>query len=1081
MRIELNMLDFWNLPHSLQEKVTGRYLEHPKDNKEVEFVIQRHEIGDSQHFDWRNSTNGYLVGWSIVGFSKDKPAEMEVWLENVGKGFRAETKCFSEVCNEWKFDIHEVDGEYYFTRAASPHLLSIEELARQPKVWLFKEKPIGQEFEFKPGEAGAGIEKPGFMTVLTRGKVKFGTQKCLVGNTKIIVQDKQGNIKRVMISEVVQRKENVKVLSPSGFMSIKHYIKKPRENKILKIILENGSVMLCDENHPTFKLEENEEIKVLAKELKIGDKLPVYSGYVGSNRGTYELGKFIGLYLAEGTHHTLNSNLNFSLDSKETELIQFLIDFGNKLGAKSRIQSHKQDFGIDVCFSEAEMLMGLVRQFVKKNKALRNCVFSLSKECRRGIIDGVTLGDGTKYSSYSTIEMGRKHKKLMRDLFHLCWSIGNVASIRKYKKSYKVSHSLSNYKKGYWHQYIINDKKYIRIKNIQDSINNTDKIKYLYDFELESDHKIILAEGIITSNTWFHEYFLKDNKYFKDWTRIVVRAVRAAKLDPETKKPIEGQFERFWRFMVAKDPTPYAISNRAIEEKWKAPRGLIVFPEEWAKKEFPKQYNKWTEYMKGKEEELSKTINYSLSLHKWRGPFHKRGMWRLEWYLFLDDVGKGQVRTFNIKGDPMREHMIEAWYEGRDSRKYLEWEGKTKPRSRFNPNKELYGEMKVLEKGQAGYESKIEEGEERIELQFKGEILKGTWRLEQEEKKAESYVFSQVKSLTEHLDSLAETEFVYHKHYFNDKIHYDLRIMRDGYLDEFNIHGDLLQMRIEEPAFSIRRKCLDVEKWFIKEGKGIKKEVGRLETNIDVLDSGTLKIIEDNPQFISMHIQGKKLRGYVVALKNKGWIVKKAKLPKALAGEGDPATGNYYKPFIIEQKRGWDYFIVNIYDIRSFTRCEPESELKNYGILPGKIPAGVFVGICLYNRPGKIHGARVSYIRFPVENWTPEKAISWIKDNKFHIWEAEQVRKEKEELAATLYPWMEVKKMDLPDRSCHGTLYTETGARDIILRAWTDNLALEILELYAKGITMFRFRVYGGYVTQVVDYKGRIEEIPELA
>ena len=91
------------------------------------------------------------------------------------------------------------------------------------------------------------------------------------------------------------------------------------------------------------------------------------------------------------------------------------------------------------------------------------------------------------------------------------------------------------------------------------------------------------------------------------------------------------------------------------------------------------------------------------------------------------------------------------------------------------------------------------------------------------------------------------------------------------------------------------------------------------------------------------------------------------------------------------------------------------------------------------------------------------------------------MRKKKEELAATLYPWMEVKKMDLPDRSCHGTLYTETGARDIILRAWTDNLALEILELYAKGITMFRFRVYGGYVTQVVDYKGRIEEIPELA
>ena len=743
------MLDFFKLPHSLQEKVVSKYMEYVKEPSP--FVMQSHVRGKSQHLDFRMKVDGYLIGWSLVGGSLDNPITPERILKEKAKGFRAQSKCFSLDCNEWIYDLYEIDGEFYSTKASPPHLLSIEELGRQPIVWL------KVEGEVKPGDPGAGVEAPGIFKILAKGQSLTGSQK-----------------------------------------------------------------------------------------------------------------------------------------------------------------------------------------------------------------------------------------------------------------------------------------------------------------------------------VWFHEYFIRGGP-FKDWTRLIVRAVRVPRLEPKTKEPIKGQFERFWRAMIPVEQMPYAMSNRAIKENWKPPKGIIPFPAEWAKKNFPGKYANWIEYMKGAKGELSKNISYTLALHKYRGPIHIRGMFRLDWYLFLDDAGKGQVRTFNIKGDPMREHIIEAWYEGRDSRKYLVWEAKTKPMSRFNPNKKLYGEMKVLERDKAGYESKIEEGKELIELQFKGEILKGTWKLEQEEKRAESYAFSQVKSLTEQLDSLAETEFVYHKHFFNDKVHYDLRIKRDDYLDEFNIDGNLLELKTEEPAFSIRKKCLEVEKWFIKEGKGIKRKVGKLETNVDVLDAGTLKIIEDNPQFISMHFQGKKLKGYVVALKNKGWIVKKAKLPKALAGEGDPTTGNYYKPFIIEQKKGWDYFIVNIYDIRNFTRCESESKLKDYGILPGKIPSGVFMGICLYSRPGKIHGARIAHVRFPIKDWTPEKAIQWIKSNKYHIWEAEQVRKRKEELAATLYPWMEIKKMDLPDRSCHGTIYTETGARDIILRAWTDDLALEILELYTKGITMFRFRVYGGFITQVIDYKGKVEEIPELA
>uniref|UniRef100_A0A6M3XHV5 Putative DNA ligase domain protein n=1 Tax=viral metagenome TaxID=1070528 RepID=A0A6M3XHV5_9ZZZZ len=69
---------------------------------------------------------------------------------------------------------------------------------------------------------------------------------------------------------------------------------------------------------------------------------------------------------------------------------------------------------------------------------------------------------------------------------------------------------------------------------------------------------------------YYHEYFVKDNKYFKDWTRIVIRAIRLKKLKPETKEPTK-HYERMWRMLVA-DPLPYTISSRAIKDGWKPPR-----------------------------------------------------------------------------------------------------------------------------------------------------------------------------------------------------------------------------------------------------------------------------------------------------------------------------------------------------------------------------------------------------------------------------------------------------------------------------------------------------------------------------
>jgi len=655
MSITISMLDYMKCP-ALFHSLVAKYMEYPPKGKVAQAVIHRHEIGEAQHFDFRFRVNDYLVGWSIVGFSREKPATIEHLLKNIGKGFRAEEKCISEYCNEWKYIIKEIDGKFY----AYPlkwHELVEEELARQPLGWLRVKGVI------EPGEPGAGIEKPGRFTILSKPKVVFGAQK-----------------------------------------------------------------------------------------------------------------------------------------------------------------------------------------------------------------------------------------------------------------------------------------------------------------------------------PYFHEYFLKD-KHFKDWTRIVLTAVKVPRIDPKTKKPIPGKYEVMWRFMIPKVQKPYAISKRAIvEEQWKPPKGIVPFPEDWVKKEFPKDYERWKEFMAQK---LSgKIINYSLLLHAYRGPIHIRGMWVLDWYLLLDIKGKGKVKVYKIKKDPLRESPVLATDWDSVHRKYMDYEGFTKPMSFFNPNKELVGRLSVLTKGKVEYSTEYEPGGELIiNLNFKTGDLRGKWKMIQVDPGSEQFTFEKELSLEKY-------EFVYHKHYGDVKPHYDIRINLGPKLLEFNLKEDIRTKGIVEPVESIRKYCYDVKAWFVTKGKAVKRKIGRLNTLIDVIDYGKVTIIEDNPQFISMSFEGKQLSGIYIARRvNRHWLFMKTKLPKALE-EGNPREGKYFDPFIIEHKRGWKFFRVHIYDIRDFTRCEGVEKAKQY--FPDlRIPESVKLGVCLYPVPGKIHHVRVAYIDFDVDKWKYEEAEQWIRKNKLHTFGTAMIREKK--------------------------------------------------------------------------------------
>jgi len=502
-------------------------------------------------------------------------------------------------------------------------------------------------------------------------------------------------------------------------------------------------------------------------------------------------------------------------------------------------------------------------------------------------------------------------------------------------------------------------------------------------------------EGAI--KPWFKEFFL-NGKTLKNYVRIIIRAIKVRKIDPKTKKPT-GRYERMWRIMAPIDQTPYAI-KRGRKKGWVPPKGTIPIPPNW-RKENKDKYEEWLQWIKEKWSErqsLSKDVPFTLALHRYRGPIHVRGNWIIDFYLLFDDKRTGSVKTFKIEGDPTRNKSILAWKWKKTSRKFLDYEGETRPGSTFNPTKEVKGEYIIIDKGKVNIELKKEETGNIIDLQFKGKELKGKWKLSQEEPGSESYAFEKL-----HVEKLVPYKFVLHKHVLDSKVHFDLRWKTSEITkEELNLYYNPLETKDKIKAFykSIKESKDKVDYWMIDKGTNIKRKVGNKETTIDVLDSGTLEVIEHNPQFLSFNILGKKLKDLWVAKKSNGlwyfWKTSKPKEPRELAGAGDPKTGDYYKPFIIEEKKGWDHFNIKIYDIRDFTRCEGEEKVKLY-FKDINIPSGVNIGVCLYPVIGKVHHVRVAFVQFNNKTWNYEKAKSWIKSKKLHLFEREQIRKRIEE------------------------------------------------------------------------------------
>ena len=484
--------------------------------------------------------------------------------------------------------------------------------------------------------------------------------------------------------------------------------------------------------------------------------------------------------------------------------------------------------------------------------------------------------------------------------------------------------------------------------------------------------KIIENGSVVfgTQKPLFHEYFLFGNKMFKDGIRVVVRGVELPLLDPQTKQPMKDKTHIVWAVWVPEDQEPYAVSNRAKEKNWKPPKNYLPFPKEWAEKnkETFAEYQKW---ISGVKNETLEKKQFRLFYAYWGAPERgTRGTVHEQYFLRIKSGNDIRGFIFTEENDPFAESTISMIDEGKIDKKWWEFQGKLKPGVEYNPTKSLPMNFELNDAGTLDINESVVGDRKQMTIRFAGKNLKGNWTATQEEKG------SDIWDLKRNVSQLSERKFVLQKHSGpNIPLHWDLRIDHGEYLDHFHIWKDPL-INIDKSHLADRVKDPDVS-WISKSGSipsGQKGGPGEVE----IVDKGTVNVIDESGTFFSGEFKGSKINGYFVAIKTRlkdgkeVWLFHKSKK--------GPSVVNMSKYPLSPKLVGHeDHFSIDLRDFRMFTRTQEIDALEGMSspglsFVIGSVPVeGTIPDVILYS------------LNFKKDKWDIPQAKRYVETHKTQL------------------------------------------------------------------------------------------------
>ncbi|UYZ40542.1 MAG: anaerobic ribonucleoside-triphosphate reductase [Candidatus Methanospirare jalkutatii] len=343
---------------------------------------------------------------------------------------------------------------------------------------------------------------------------------CFPGYTKVIYKDgKRGQCRRTTIRRLVENwhpeKEFYLLMNGEWVKITKSFKLKNSSGKIIVVTLRNGEIIKMTPDHPAMIVENGKLKQVFAKDLKVGDMIPIAKrGYEGE-LGDFELGRFLGLYIAEGG--ISKNTVYFSFNANETELQKFVKEVAEKRFAfPVRITKDPRWNAVQV-WVKSKSAVEWIRKFcsgdaASEKRILAPC-YGMSREFRLGVLVGIFQGDGYERD----LELNIINKRLRDDIADLARSVGINYTKRTNPNNRKGKKVFTSYVLRLCRDSLNELLPYF--KNIKASTSSIYedfgdfygvKIKSIkvqnyhapvYDFKVDSkEHLFQLANGVITHN-----------------------------------------------------------------------------------------------------------------------------------------------------------------------------------------------------------------------------------------------------------------------------------------------------------------------------------------------------------------------------------------------------------------------------------------------------------------------------------------------------------------------------------------------------------------------------------------------------
>jgi len=258
-------------------------------------------------------------------------------------------------------------------------------------------------------------------------------------------------------------------------------------------------------------------------------------------------------------------------------------------------------------------------------------------------------------------------------------------------------------------------------------------------------------------------------------------------------------------------------------------------------------------------------VPYTIQQMKWTEQKTFRNIPTFRWYLMLDVAG--EVRTWELRDNPLINKSTVAVYQGESDRKWLQYSGTLKSGDFQFTKSKVEGELKPLIFGTTYLT--VEKLNNKEVLTLKNEKI-GEWKMTQEETNTSAY------KLTKETTPKNEGTFTLHKNIWFGGKYYNIKIdAEENALLEWSLKNCPILMKADNEGKMLTqpKPCLD-KSWMSAEGR---RKVGGVSIDVKILDQGSVEIVESTDQLKTFIFKGEALKGkYVLSKEKNKWFFTKS-------------------------------------------------------------------------------------------------------------------------------------------------------------------------------------------------------------